>query len=64
MEIDKVPETISETYIFPSPIYRIENPAGVNREDMENVCREIKELDGGRTYTNRHGWQSNDLIDH
>ena len=63
MEIDKVPETISETYIFPSPIYRIENPAGVNREDIENVCREIKELDGGRTYTNRHGWQSNDLID-
>ena len=63
MEIDKMYETISETYLFPCPVYRIENPAGVNREDMENVCLEINEFDDGRTHTNRHGWQSNDLIE-
>ena len=54
---------ILEQYLFPSPVYRIENLPNVNRDAIEEVCRTRMSFDQGRNVSNQNGWQSHDLVE-
>lgn len=46
-------------YWFPTPIWMVD--LDVNNDELKTACIKLKEDNEGRVYSNRGGWQSNDL---